>query len=241
MDAIYAIPHDGCIVPNEELKYFEVDLEAILKLNEELRDKDVSKLFSGAKHIVKSDISRYIVDVERFEDDSLEEMSRIGMGVCYTKDHYGNNIRILNDEHKSFLINKYYREYHKRLTEAVDNSISNNGMALIIDCHSFNSELNYIGYSGSELPDVCIGYSEYHRSKRVEKIIEHQFTDSGYSVLYNKPFAGSIVPLRYYNKDSRVKSVMIEINKRVYINNKDNFKSVKKVCDSIIRIIDNIE
>ena len=34
----------------------------------------------------------------------------------------------------------------------------------------------------------------------------------------NRPFAGCIVPLKYYRKDSRVMSVMIEINRRLYIN-----------------------
>jgi len=42
-------------------------------------------------------------------------------------------------------------------------------------------------------------------------------TDLGYIVAINKPYSGTLVPLRYYERDSRVASVMIEVNRKLYM------------------------
>ena len=39
----------------------------------------------------------------------------------------------------------------------------------------------------------------------------------GYTVSVNSPFAGTLVPMRFYQKDARVSSIMIEINRRLYM------------------------
>ena len=42
---------------------------------------------------------------------------------------------------------------------------------------------------------------------RVEKEIE----SSGYSTVRNQPFCGTVVPIKHFQKDRRVQSLMIEI------------------------------
>lgn len=39
----------------------------------------------------------------------------------------------------------------------------------------------------------------------------------GYDIGINTPYSGSLVPIEYYEKNYNVKSVMIEINKRLYL------------------------
>ena len=71
------------------------------------------------------------------------------------------------------------------------------------------------------------------------------FKQRGYSVEINKPFAGSIVPLKYYQSDRRVSSVMIELNRRLYIDHDLNKtkgyrqikKDVAKAIESIVRFL----
>ena len=48
---------------------------------------------------------------------------------------------------------------------------------------------------------------------RVEKILE----SCGYSTARNQPFSGTIVPMKHYRKDHRVQSLMIEINRWLYL------------------------
>ena len=47
----------------------------------------------------------------------------------------------------------------------------------------------------------------------VEKILE----SCGYSTARDQPFSGTIVPMKHYRKDRRVQSLMIEINRWLYL------------------------
>ena len=82
---------------------------------------------------------------------------------------------------------------------------------LIIDCHSFPSEL------ASDV-DICIGWNN-DWSKPSDALIEKikgYFEGFNYKVAFNAPYSNSITP------DSRHKyhSLMLEINKRIYMNEK---------------------
>ena len=54
---------------------------------------------------------------------------------------------------------------------------------------------------------------EVHKYETMDNIINY-FSSYGYSVMINYPYSGSIIS----NKYSSVKSIMIEVNKRVYSN-----------------------
>ena len=43
-------------------------------------------------------------------------------------------------------------------------------------------------------------------------------TDHGFRVGMNRPFAGALVPNAYYGRDQRVQSVMIEVRRDLYMN-----------------------
>jgi N-formylglutamate amidohydrolase len=48
---------------------------------------------------------------------------------------------------------------------------------------------------------------------KVEKILE----SFGHSTARDQPFSGTIVPMKHYRKDERVQSMMIEINRWLYL------------------------
>ena len=47
--------------------------------------------------------------------------------------------------------------------------------------------------------------------------MENFINGEGMTVKRNSPFAGTMVPMKYYRKDKRVTSVMIEVNRRLYM------------------------
>ena len=47
----------------------------------------------------------------------------------------------------------------------------------------------------------------------------------GYSVAVDAPFAGALVPLASYRKDKRIMSVMIEVNRRLYMDEHSGSKA----------------
>ena len=60
------------------------------------------------------------------------------------------------------------------------------------------------------------------------------------SVKLNSPFAGTMVPMKYYMKEERVSSVMVEVNRRLYMDEATgekgpDFEKIKAVIHSLIR------
>ena len=67
-------------------------------------------------------------------------------------------------------------------------------------------------------PDICIGTDAYHTPDSLTNLLKNNFEELGYSVKINSPFAGAIVPSFYHEKEPRVISVMIEVNRVLYMN-----------------------
>ena len=62
----------------------------------------------------------------------------------------------------------------------------------------------------------------------------------GYTLGINKPYNGSVVPKAFYRKDSRVMSIMVEVNRNLYMDEvagtkKDTFRSIKKKIRTLLR------
>lgn len=66
-------------------------------------------------------------------------------------------------------------------------------------------------------PDVCLGTDEFHTSKELVKLAENYLSSKNFTTSVNIPFAGSFVPEKHYLKDKRVKSIMIEISRSLYM------------------------
>ena len=89
---------------------------------------------------------------------------------------------------------------------------------LIIDGHSFPAlplpyELNQRAFR----PDFCIGTDDFHTSEELVATVEKELQSLGYSTARDQPFSGTIVPMKHYRKDRRVQSLMIEINRWLYL------------------------
>jgi len=242
MSIVLHIPHASKYIPDEYIKYFTLskkDLEIeILKMTDHFTDKlfDVS---GDNIHQLKFPISRLLVDVERFEKDELEPMSKVGMGCIYKKTHDGNslkNVEYIKDE----LINKFYKTHHENFSKIVDKKLIENNKVIIIDCHSFPKyPLPYELNQAMDRPEICIGTDKFHTSEKLRKLIGELFKKSNFTVKYNAPFKGSIVPLKFYNKDKRVQSVMIEVRRDLYMNEHSGeknkkFNYIKNILDQIL-------
>lgn len=51
------------------------------------------------------------------------------------------------------------------------------------------------------------------------------FIVRNFSTAINSPYGGTIVPLRHYEKDNRVMSIMIEVNRGLYLKNGSSSKN----------------
>jgi N-formylglutamate deformylase len=172
-------------------------------------------------------VSRLVVDPERFLDDESEPMSERGMGVVYTKTSAGKPLRSKpEDFDRGQLIDRFYRPHHHKLLLASDAELKMQGSCLIVDCHSFPSRpLPYEQDQNSNRPDICIGTDEYHTPAWLSKLITRLFIEQGYRVELNRPFSGTIVPSPCFRVNAAVTSVMVELNRHLYMNELNGEKS----------------
>jgi N-formylglutamate amidohydrolase len=195
-------------------------------------------------NIIKNDFSRLVVDPERFREDSNEVMSATGMGAVYVSTSKRKSLRKLSDRKRELLLKKYYDPYHKRFEEIAGKILSDSNKCLIVDVHSYPTKpLPYELNPNAYRPDICIGTDDYHTPKYLIGFTEEYFSKENFITAFNTPFSGAFVPIKYYQKDERILSIMIEIKRSLYMNEHTGKKSAAfyKIKNSICRFIEKVK
>lgn len=238
---IIHLPHSQTDIPREYLKLFEISTSELERELLSMTDSYTDELFANTGNSLIFPISRLICDVERFRSEKDELMSSRGMWVCYTKTSGMNVLKTITPDHKNEILAKYYDVHHRTLTEMVRTQLNHFGKCLIIDGHSFPSvKLAYeFDQEPGERPEICIGTDDFHTPLWLKRKCMDAFQDLNYRVAENVPFSGSIVPLDFYNKQANVATVMIEINRKVYLDEKTGQKTqgFDKIHNDLIEII----
>lgn len=243
---IIHIPHSSITIPDnlrDQIILSDEDLSAELTL---MTDAFTDELFSLPQTaIVRFPISRLLVDVERFLNDIEEPMSKVGMGVIYTRTTFGNTLkRSLQWQEVRNLISEYYEPHHRKLLAEVNNELERYEKALIVDCHSFPSRPLPCDMDQSvPRPEFCIGTDPFHTPVETVQVIERTLKASDYSVEIDRPCSGSLVPGPFYKSDQRVASIMIEINRSLYMEEETGTKNmrfdvIKGVAQTLLAVID---
>ncbi len=186
--------------------------------------------------------SRHIPEALRGQFVLDDHALGVGQGMIYTKTCLGEPLRrALSGEERRLLKSGYYVPHHEQLRRAVLEELLSRGKALIVDCHSFPGRLLPCDENHDEnLPDFCIGTDVFHTPPRLLRAAESAVRGHGYSVGVNSPYSGSLVPSAYYRKNPDVRSVMIEVNRRLYMDEKTGaklpgFKSAQDRIQSILK------
>jgi N-formylglutamate deformylase len=238
------IPHSSRRVPAEERQAILVDNT---ELNGELlrmTDAYTDELFPitpvEAGRVIFP-LSRLVCDVERFPSDENEPMAARGMGVTYTRTSMGGVLRAQPDPaDRQKCLDRWYWPHHSKLEHLVKDVAERSGVCLIVDCHSFPSvALPYELDQASPRADICIGTDSFHTPWAVRDAIVAAAEADGYSVAVDAPFSGALVPLSSYRKDHRILSVMIEVNRRLYMEEDSGKKKqgLGKVCATLGRLV----
>jgi len=236
------LPHSGRDILSHYMSDYFLAADELKENIDQYCDLYTDELFGDLfEHFggVKSNHSRLFFDPERFGDDGAEPMHkkhRLGWfyeNAILTK----KPLRKLDNKAN---IRAYYDAHHKELNRKTAEKLSLYGRCSVIDCHSFSNERYWFHDANLALPDICIGFEDNHVDKELVAIIQKEF--EGYDIGINTPYAGALVPTDYWGKDFRVKSVMIEINKRLYlepdnITKSKDFETIKEKLNNILQIL----
>ncbi|MEQ9464400.1 MAG: N-formylglutamate amidohydrolase [Haliea sp.] len=214
-------PHAGTHVPAlaRETLLDSARLRAELNRLTDWYSADLFQL-PGAAPCATS-VSRLVVDLERYTDDTLEPRAAVGQGVIYTHDSQGQRLRPeLVPEQRRQWLDHWYRPWHLKLELDVLGSLQRHGACLLLDAHSFPARpLANEDDGGRVRPDICLGTCASTPAWLVDHALDW-CARQGFSVAVDFPYAGCLVPT-VYAADSRVAAIMVEVNRGLYLEQPD--------------------
>jgi len=243
------IPHSSTYIPPEMKNKFllsDDDLQdELLRMTDSYTDEIFSYVSELGGISVVYNYSRLVLDPGRFRDDKKERMAKkdIGMGVVYTKDSSGRKLREINVNERDLLLQSLYDPYHEIITGEVQELLNYFDGCLIIDGHSFPAiRLPYEKPQITERPQICLGTDAYHTPEDLIEFIQSFFEGLNLTTEINSPFKGCYVPAKFLHQDERVKSIMIEINRGLYMDEDtgekiNSFVEIKSIIQRLINQI----
>lgn len=223
---ILHIPHSSQFFPPEIIPSTEL-IESISKMTDWYTDE----LFSNGTARLIFPYSRLFCDVERLVTDAN---AYYGQGIVYTK---GWNEQPINFDVDDWTRLEYYKDHHNKMKQMVERQLSYIEKCVIVDCHSYSFEQANVDMH--ECADICIGTNEDTTSQELKDLVVNSFIEMGYTVEINFPYSNSILP---WNKSYEgLESIMIEVNKSIYMNERygksENFDKVKDDISKVLELI----
>ncbi len=225
---IIHIPHSSRVIPADLNGLFvigkdELELELL-----RMTDAYTEELYDYPEAVrVVFPISRLVVDPERFADDGEEPMSAMGMGVIYEKTSSGYPLkRKITGNERASLLRRFYYPHHRALQTAVKKELLRNRKVLIVDCHSFPSEPLPCDLDQMyPRPDFCIGTDAFHTPPELLDAVLAVIRGEGYSVVVDRPYSGTIVPMLECRINGAVHSIMLEVRRGLYVDETNGKKT----------------
>jgi N-formylglutamate amidohydrolase len=214
------IPHDSVVIPAHERMEFLISKADLHREILRLTDWHTGALYAeavAADDVLRAEVSRLVVDVERFADDRLERCAAVGMGATYVNTCDGRPLRSLSSARRAELLDLYYWPHHRRLDEAAAERLARFGQCVILDAHSFPTGVLPTQVDFSAPPEVGVGTQPGHTPPALRDLAVDFFRAHGYEVGVDVPFSGAMVPNRFFGKAPRVQSLMIEVRRDLYM------------------------
>jgi N-formylglutamate deformylase len=216
-------PHPSRRVPRAARERILLDDAALARELDRMTDTDTGPLAEHAAlaagerpWIFENLVSRLVVDPERFPDER-EEMRAVGMGAVYTRTSHGEVLRAEDPAYTRSLIEEFFDPYARAMTDLVEDRLTANGRAVVIDVHSYPSRaLPYELHGAGARPAVCLGTDDFHTPGWLVDAARAAFGECG-EIALNTPFGGCYVPLRHYGSRREVSALMIEIRRDTYL------------------------
>jgi len=230
---IFASPHSGSIYPPDLLKRSKLSAHQLRRNEDIFVDHLFHCAVDAGAPFLKALFPRAIVDVNRAGTElpdhwaSLLKSSELqltttpraaaGLGVVptYLSESLPIYSRQPSEKDVEQRLNQLYHPYHKTLANLIAQAKTRFGRALLVDCHSMPG----FAPMGSRRPDIILG-DRFGTSCHSDTITQFQglFTEAGYSVGINYPYAGGFTTSHYGNPANGVEAIQIEVNRDLYVN-----------------------
>ena|SRR5690606_14414664 len=217
---LVSVPHDGTRVP----------AEIAPRLSDSARhvpdtDWHIGKLYAFARAMGASMIvpthSRYVVDLNRAEDDVSLYPGQNTTGLCPVVQFTGEPVYLKGGEPDEAevraRVERYWRPYHEALQGELARIRAGHGRVVLWEGHSIRGELPFL-FDG-RLPDLNLGTAGGTSctpalQARLEQVLASQ---DDYDFVANGRFKGGHITRHYGDPGAGIEAVQLEISQRVYM------------------------
>ncbi|MEO6064481.1 MAG: N-formylglutamate deformylase, partial [Lysobacterales bacterium] len=212
--------HDGTAVPDYIARRLTDSARRVPDT-----DWHIARLYAFARELGASMIvpkySRYVVDLNRSEDDVALYYGQNTTGLCPLLQFNGEPVYREDQQPTPEEIAKrveiYWRPYHQALRDELDRLQTSHGRVLLWEGHSIKDELSFL-FDG-RLPDLNLGTVDgtscsQELQSRIESALVAQ---SAYGYVVNGRFKGGHITREYGDPSQGIEAVQLEISQRIYM------------------------
>lgn len=229
---VIASPHSGSDYPPEFVAASRLDPQTLRRSEDAFVDEIFAAAPSLGAPLLAARFPRAYLDVNReaweldpamFADalpDYVNARSprvRMGLGtiarvVASGEEIYGGKLCFADAKER---VDSLYRPYHAALARLVEETASEFGFCLVVDCHSMPSGANG---AGRDSADIVLG--DCHGASCAPQLVEaarRYLSRRGFAVALNAPYAGGFTTGYYGRPRQRCHALQIEINRAIYM------------------------
>lgn len=238
---LVSVPHDGTHVPED----------IATRLTDSARrvpdtDWHVARLYADAARALGASIlvpthSRYVIDLNRSEDDVSLYPGQNTTGLCPTVQFTGEPVYREGEEpgeaEVRARVERYWRPYHAALRAELNRLRNAHGRVVLWEGHTINGALPFL-FEG-RLPDLNLGTAAgasctQALQQRLVQVLEAQ---GDYDFVANERFKGGHITRHYGDPGNGIDAVQLEISQRTYMDEETfAFEAAKaKGAQAVIR------
>ncbi len=217
---LVSVPHDGNFVPED----------IATRLTDSARrlpdtDWHVARLYACARELGASMLvpthSRYVVDLNRSEDDVSLYPGQNTTGLCPTVQFSGEPVyregEAPDEAEVRARVERYWRPYHAALRAEIERLRAAHGRVVLWEGHTIKGRLPFL-FEG-RLPDLNLGTADGASCSpalqaRLESVLAAQDT---YNWVANGRFQGGHITRHYGNPAASIEAVQLEVSQRCYM------------------------
>lgn len=222
---LLSLPHDGSVIPPALAGRMTPDARRAPDT-----DWHVSRLYAFARELGASVLvprhSRYVVDLNRPEDDTSLYPGQNTTGLCPAVQFSGEPVyldgQVPDAREIAMRVERYWRPYHDALAGELARLRATHGRVVLWEGHSIRGEVPFL-FEG-RLPDLNLGTAggascSPALQARLEAVLAAQ---SRYDWVANGRFKGGHITRHYGAPADGVDAVQLEISQRNYMD-EDSF------------------
>ena len=217
---LLSLPHDGSLIP-------PALAQRMVPAARRAPDTDwhVSRLYAFARELGASILvprhSRYVVDLNRPEDDVSLYPGQNTTGLCPTVQFSGEPVYLEGQgpdaAEVAARVDTYWRPYHQSLQSELARIHARHGRAVLWEGHSIRGEVPFL-FEG-RLPDLNLGTAAGAScspvlQSRLEAVLAAQ---DEYDWVANGRFKGGHITRHYGDPGNGIDAVQLEISQRNYM------------------------